>query len=98
MWKETIMELAKESGFENQDQLAKYMGWSRQQLNIKLVNPLSWSPLQVLALAESLGLKEQETEQLVRLQYQIASLLVARQSSRSIPSKPHSSIPTQRKK
>ena len=85
MWKETIMELAKESGFENQDQLAKYMGWSRQQLNIKLVNPLSWSPLQVLALAASLGLTEQETEQLVRLQYQIANSLAARQSSRSIP-------------
>lgn len=92
------MELAKESGFENQEQLASYMGWSRQQLNIKLVNPLSWSPLQVLALAASLGLKEQETEQLVRLQYQIASLLVARQSSQSTQSKLRSSIPTRKKK
>ena len=85
MWKDTIMELARKSGFENQEQLARYMGWSRQQLSIKLVKPLSWSPLQVLALAASLGLTEQETEQLVRLQYQIANSLAARQSSQSIP-------------
>ena len=69
MWRDTVIDLAKSRGYENQTQLAHALGWSRQQLNAKLCNPSSWVPSQVRALSELLELTDSEWMQLVSALY-----------------------------